>query len=80
MNSLSRSAPVKAIAFTGGTTAVALTATGVTAGSELDGGPVPAAFVAATVKVYGVPFVSPVTVYLVTLPTVTGDPLDGVIT
>jgi len=36
--------------------------TGVTLFDGADDGPVPAAFVAVTVKVYGVPFVSPVTV------------------
>jgi hypothetical protein len=38
------------------------TVTGVTALDGDDAGPVPTAFVAVTVKVYEVPFVSPVTV------------------
>jgi hypothetical protein len=37
-------------------------AAGVTLLEGLDAGPVPAAFVAVTVKVYAVPFVNPVTV------------------
>ena len=37
-------------------------ADGVTAAEAVESGPVPAAFVAATVKVYAVPFVRPVTV------------------
>lgn len=36
---------------------------GVTAAEELEGMPVPAAFVAATRKVYGVPLVNPVTAH-----------------
>jgi hypothetical protein len=38
------------------------TVAGVTADVAADAGPVPIALVAATVKVYGVPLVSPVTV------------------
>jgi hypothetical protein len=38
----------------------------------------PAAFIAFTVNVRGVPFVKPVTVAVRTLPTVTGLPIDGV--
>ena len=40
-------------------------ADGVTAAEAAESGPVPAAFVAATVKVYAVPFVRPVTVRVV---------------
>ena len=49
-------------------------AAGVTAVDGLDSGPVPTAFVALTVNVYAVPFVSPVTVALVA----GGDPVTVV--
>ncbi len=38
----------------------------------------PALFLATTVNVRGVPFVSPVKVTVKTFPTVTGDPTEGV--
>jgi hypothetical protein len=41
------------------------TVAGVTGADATDWGPVPTAFVAATLNVYVVPFVSPVTVWLV---------------
>ncbi len=41
---------------------------GVTAFEGVDAGPVPAPFVAVTVKVYEVPFMSPVTVAVVVVP------------
>ena len=44
------------------------TVIGVTAADAWDAGPVPAAFTAATVNVYEVPFVRPVTVALVAVP------------
>ena len=53
-------------------------APGVTKVDDAEGVPVPIALIAATVKVYPVPLVSPVKVCVVTLPTVTGDPTDGV--
>ena len=43
-------------------------AVGVTAVEAADGGPVPAAFVAVTVNVYGVPLVRPVTVAVRAVP------------
>ena len=54
------------------------TATGVTAFDDADAGPVPALLVAVTVKVYGVPLVSPVTVAEseVPLTVATWPPLD----
>ena len=53
---------------------------GVTASGGADCAPVPAVVIAATVNVYGVPLVSPSIVYVRTLPTVTGAPLEGVMT
>lgn len=79
---LSKSAPVNARLFDDAAVEAvfALAAVGVTDWRAAEGGPAPAELIAATVNVYGVPLVSPVTVYVVTLPTVTGDPLEGVMT
>ena len=73
--------PAVALTFVGAPGSVA----GVTAFDGLDARPVPIAFVAVTVNVYAVPFVSPVTVVLVAggdPVTVTGvcavDPMYGV--
>src|SRR3954451_5324091 len=47
-------------------------AAGVTAAEEVEGALLPTAFVATTVKVYGVPLARPATVAVVTAPTLTG--------
>jgi hypothetical protein len=51
---------------------------GVTGSDATEEDPVPTELIALTVNVYGVPFVRPVTIPVVTLPTVTGEfPADG---
>ena len=62
---LTTAEPLPAVAVTAVGAAGAVTETGVTAGEAADEGPVPTALVAATVKVYAVPLVSPVTVAVV---------------
>jgi hypothetical protein len=66
-------APATATTFVGGSGKVA----GITGEDDADDAPVPAAFVAATVKVYGVPLVRPVTVALVPFTVTTADGVLG---
>ncbi len=47
-------------------------------GEELEGGESPSLFLATTVNVRGIPFVSPVKVTVKTFSTVKGDPIEGV--
>ena len=53
---------------------------GVTELETAELGPVPTALTAATVKLYAVPLLSPVTVSLVTSPTLTAEPFEGLMT